>query len=217
MNRSLLSKTCVCLPGIAAAIMALLAGLTQAADDEASGAVWSRIIQHMDGTQTRSVREGSKNEIVEETFDANKVLIAKRLFILDKKDRVRKGIIFDGKENPVGSTDYGYTRDGRLYETRLFNRKGQLVQRIFEPGVLPNEPANARHRLACHYDPDHPNAAPRMEKTNERPILPIDKPMENFVPGMPIGAPSSPVAGTQPAKPAKPSGRRPGLLPQKKD
>ncbi len=158
------------------------------AETEKGGEAWSRIIRHYDGTRTHSEKQGNKDEIVEETFDEAGVLIAKRVFKVDSKGRLRHGYIYDGRGQPLGTTMYGYTYD-RISEQRVFDAKGRLVSRLFPPGALPLDkfPANQRHSVRFNYNPTDPKAAPKIESTNDKILTPVDKPMDNFVPGMPIG------------------------------
>jgi hypothetical protein len=196
--------------------------MTTASAQQAAGVgdAWSRIIRHFDGTQTRSVKEGDKNEIKEEKFDENNVLVAKRLFRLDSKGRLRNGIIMDAKDKVLGSTAYGYDQYDRINEERLYNAQGVPIQRKFPPGTLPNIPQNARHSIIFILDPKNPNGPGTMQQSDEPLIQPVNKAEDNFTPGLPGGnRPQSSGASNglpldnTPVPSA--SGRRPSLLKQK--
>ena len=161
-----------------------------AADAEQQGGeAWSRIIRHFDGTQTKSVKEGGKNQISEEKYDENHVLVAKRLFMLDARGRLRNGVIMDAKGKALGSTEYGYNKYDVINEERLFDAKGQLIQRKFPPGSL-GIPQNARHTIVYTIDPKNPKAAGTMRVTDDALIRPVTNPEDNFTPGIPLGKPA---------------------------
>ncbi len=190
------------------------------AEEESSGQAWSRIIRHFDGTQTKSVKEGTKNEISEEKYDENHVLLAKRLFLLDSQGRLRRGVIMDAKGTPLGSTEYGYDTQNRIKEERLFNRAGKPIQRKFPPGALPGVPENARHSLVFIIDPNNPNGTAKMLQTDEPMVTPVTNPEDAFEPGMPIGQQAPKSAGGLPNNtaplPTASAGRKPSLLKQKR-
>ena len=208
------------LAGVAGALLLSLAGSVRA-EEESSGQAWSRIIRHFDGTQTKSVKEGTKNEISEEKYDENHVLLAKRLFLLDSQGRLRRGVIMDARGTPLGSTEYGYDNQNRIKEERMFNRQGKPIQRKFPPGALPGVPENARHSLVFIIDPNNPNGKGKMLQTDEPMVTPVTNPEDAFEPGMPIGQQAPKIATGLPTNstpvPTAPSGRKPGLFKQKKN
>ena len=191
-----------------------------AQEEEPVGQAWSRIIRHYDGTQTKSVKEGDKNEITEEKYDENHVLLAKRLFLLDKGGHLRKGVIMDAKGNPLGTTEYGY-KDDRIVEERLYNKEGKPIQRKFPPGALPGVAANARHSVVFTIDPKNPNAVGTMTQTDVPMITPVSNPDDSFQLGVPIGQQINKGGGTglpnnTAPVPTKPTGRKPSFFrPQK--
>ncbi len=190
------------------------------AEEESSGQAWSRIIRHFDGTQTKSVKEGTKNEISEEKYDENHVLLAKRLFLLDSRGRLRRGVIMDAKSRPLGSTEYFYDSQNRPKEERLYNCNGDLIQRKFPPGALHGVPENARHSLVFIVDPKNPNGKAKMMQTDEPMIAPVTNPEDSFEPGMPIGQQPSKISTGLPTNsapvPTASAGRKPSLLKQKR-
>ena len=207
------------LTSAAGALLLSLTGSIQAGE-ESSGQAWSRIIRHFDGTQTKSVKEGTKNEISEEKYDENHVLLAKRLFLLDSQGRLRRGIIMDAKGTPLGSTEYGYDSQNRIKEERLYNRDGKPIQRKFPPGALPGVPEKARHSLVFIIDPNNPNGKTQMLQTDEPMVAPVTNPEDSFEPGMPIGQQPSKISTGLPTNsapvPMASAGRKPSLLKQKR-
>jgi hypothetical protein len=180
---------------------------------------YSRIYYHKDGTRTETRKDGDKKEIYEMTYNQNSVLKCKRIFVTDSKGRTRRGIIFDGKQNPLGTIEFGYDKNtDQLVEERQYNRKAQLVRRLFYPGAL-KEPQFANRFVAFNYDPDNPHAKPIQSREPVRPTRPVESNQEEFEPGIPIGR-SAPAANTAPAAAAAPAAsappRRISILPQRK-
>jgi hypothetical protein len=208
--------------GMMLAASGYFCGPLLAQDAGPTGDVWSRTILHLDGTRTDSKKDIEKNCITEETYEMvgeRSIMIAKRIFALDSKARLRWGQIFDGKGTSLGHVEYGYDKYDRINEQRVFDRKGRMISQLFPPGARPDIPANRTSTIRLNYNPETPAAAPSMEATSDKIIQPVEQPMDNFVPGMPIHAGKSPPkkdadAGGTSTK----SGRKPSpLLQQKKD
>jgi len=161
---------------------------------------YSRIYRHKDGTQTKTVKDGDKNEIHESTYRHN-ILICKRIFYCDTKGRTRQGVIYDGRLNPLGSILYGYDRNtDQLVEEQQYNKDGKLVRRLFYPGAL-KKPEYANRFVAFTFDPNDPKAHPVQEKAPARPTRPVQNDLDEFEPGIPLGtAPAvNPAADVKPA------------------
>ena len=185
---------------------------------------YSRIHHHRDGTRTESRKDGNKNEIHELTYNQHDVLSFRRVFMTDSKGRSRRGIIYDGKGNPLGSIEFGYdSKTDQLVEERQFNNQGKLIRRLFYPGSLKikDRPDLANRFVAFNYDPNNPKAAPVQESKEVRPTRPVESSQDEFEPGIPIGR-SAPAANTAPAvtTPANPAansaGKRRSFLPVRK-
>jgi hypothetical protein len=174
---------------------------------------YSRIHHHKDGTRTESRKHGNGNEIHELTYSKENILTYKRIFLTDSKGRTRRGYILDGKQNPLGSIEFGYdSTTDQLLEERLFNKEGKLIRRLFYPGAL-KDPRFAKRFVAFNYDPNNPNAKPVQSQENLRPTRPVESSQDEFEPGVPIGrgAPAAnqpaPAAPATPAAPASPTRR----------
>ncbi|HWB04897.1 MAG TPA: hypothetical protein VG796_17850 [Verrucomicrobiales bacterium] len=183
--------------------------------DPANVDAYSRIYRHKDGSRTESFKNGGKNEITEFTYNQNNILIVKRTFATDSKGRHRMGYIFDGKLNPLGSVQFGYdSQTDQLVEERQFNRKGQLIRRLFYPGTVKSIKGLENRFVALNYDPDNPNAAPVQSKEAVAPTKPVEQDLDDFEPGRLIGAsaPSpheaSSSSKTTAAAPATPAPRK---------
>ena len=194
-------------------ILPLLAAAAQAQTGKQAGA-YSRIFQHLDGTRTESFKHGNKNTIEELTYK-NNILHCIRVFTTDSKGRTRQGVIYDGKRNPLGSILFGYDfATDQLVEERQFNKKGQLIRKLFYPGAIKNRPEFARRFVAFTYDPDNPDAKPVQVREPVRPIRPVENNQEEFEPGIPINPGSS---GARPdAAPSAPTPAQPAATAARK-
>jgi hypothetical protein len=187
----------------------------QSQEEMEHGNVWSRIIKHFDGKLTKSFKDPDKNRVIEEKYDENLVLMQKRLFQYDSKERLRNGVIMDAKGNALASTKYGYDDYDRINEERMYNAKGDLIQRKFPPGTLAGVLANAKYSVSFTIDPKNPTALGQMKATFDPIIQPTNNEAESFTPGIPLGAPQSAGGGLPaPTQASAPVGRKP-FLPQK--
>lgn len=133
--------------------------------------VWSRILEHNDGTRTESKQDINTKSLEERTFKGQ-VLVKRRLFQLDDLGNPKAGLIFDGKKNLVARIQYYYDEYDELKEERLYNRKGKVIRRLvygLDKTGLKSKP------VAFTYDP---NAAPGSQPTRST---------EDFDPIMPLG------------------------------
>ena len=193
----------------------LLALLSAAAHAQSTKPVeaYGRVHYHKDGTRTESRKDGTKNEINELTYNKYEVLAYRRFFLTDSKGRSRRGVIYDGKGNPLGSIEFGYdpTTD-QLIEERQFNKEGKLIRRLFYPGSLKGADY-AKRFVAFNYDPNNPNAKPVQSKEQVRPTRPVEGRQDEFEPGIPLGR-GAPAAHSAPATaaPAPPGQAKPKPL-----
>ncbi len=118
--------------------------------------VWSRIVEHPDGTRTLSKQDIKTNTLEEATYTEGNVLVKRRLFQLDDLGNPRLAMLFDGKSNLLARTEYFYDEYGEIKEEVLFNTKGQLLRRLVY-GL--NAGIDERPR-AFTYDPNAPDKAP---------------------------------------------------------
>lgn len=179
--------------------------------------VWSRVIEHEDGTRTESKQDINTKVLEEITFDANKVRIKRRVFQLDDLARPRSGLLFDGQNNLLARTEYVYDEYDELKEERLFNTKGQVLRRLvygLAKDGIQSKP------VAFNYDPERPDAAPTRSTTNVDPVMPLDV-KRNPGSGIPIASgggtgipgaspPSAPQA--DPSPPAEGEKKKKGFL-----
>ncbi len=184
----------------------LLCGTAAAIGQSRPVEALARIYKHKDGTRTETKKDGDKNEIHEKTY-RNNVLIIKRIFYCDTKGRTRQGVVFDGRNNPLGTILYGYDPNtDQLVEERQYTKDAKLVRRLFYPGAL-KDPRYANRHVAFTYDPNDSRAQPKVETNNVRPTRPVESDQDEFEPGIPLGTAAPAV--TQPAASAAPAAGTP--------
>ncbi len=160
----------------------------------------SRIFVHRDGSRTESVKMGNSRDLKEFHYNVNKLLVSCRHFVTDSNGRIRKGIIFDGRTNPLGTVMYNFDKvTGKTIEERTFNTKGQLIMRLMYPGTLA-DPRLASRYVAFHYNPNDPNAKPVQDTRRAKPVRPVEENQESYGDDLPPALIEKPSA----IKPAKP-------------
>lgn len=148
---------------------------------------YGKVFYHNNGQRTETQKMGNSNEIREETYDKNDVLSAVRVFQVDTKGRLRNGVIYDGRKNPVGSTRYSFDpQTDQPIEEQLFNREGKLVRRLFYPGAL-KDPRYAKRTVAFSFDPNQPTDLGKVVEGKVKPIIPVTQNEDEFEPGLPTG------------------------------
>lgn len=169
---------------------------------------YARRYTHRDGTYTLTAKQGDKSLIVEETYNAKHIMKCKRVFQTDSQGRLRNGVVYDGKKNPLGSIWYGFDKKTDLVtQEQHYNKKGQLICWVFYPGALkdyPNiDPQLVRRGAALYYNPDDPKAKP-VQADAPAPVAPVQGEQGDFKPGVQIERPAQSVSGgvNQAAMPA---------------
>ncbi|HEY2573769.1 MAG TPA: hypothetical protein VGH65_06860, partial [Verrucomicrobiaceae bacterium] len=61
---------------------------------------------HTDGTRTDSVKDLFKHEMTETTYDARKIVIAKKKFLLGENGDPTQGTIYDGADNVIARVQF---------------------------------------------------------------------------------------------------------------
>lgn len=189
---------------------------------------YGRVFIHNDGKITETQKMGDSNSVRQDTYNKDHVLQEVRIFKVDSEARLRSGVIYDGKKNAIGSTKYVYDQSSnQLQVEELFNRKGQLVRRLFYPGAL-KDPRFAKRMVAFSYDPEKPAEQQQVKeiKGPVQPIVPVTKSGEDFEPGVAQGtaAPTPQEAAAAKARSGTPdvptagaAPKRASWLKQKKD
>jgi hypothetical protein len=182
---------------------------------------WARKIMHYDDSNenlegiTVAKKNPVEDTLEETTYNQHEIMITRRMFQMDSKGRIRNGLIFDGKKNLLGRTEYGFDKWDRIQQERLYTKKGKLVRALlyrYDTSGSPIKP------IAYTFDPSDPNSKKRVT-TDVEPILPASRNESDF-PGIKIKttetsnrAPTnnvgddgaSPAVGVPGSKPASPA------------
>jgi len=108
----------------------LLFATTAMAKDGKSFTQNARTVYHADGTYTESVQDVTVREQREVTYSTQKVVIAKKVYLLDPKGQPLQGNIYDGKDQLKARVQFLYDEFGRMSEERMFNLQGEVFQSI---------------------------------------------------------------------------------------
>ena len=175
--------------GLATAVFAL-APQSSGQIDLKSEDSWARKVMHFDedNKALEGITEARKNPIqntLEElTYDRRSILVTRRIFQMDSKGRIRNGLIFDGHNNLLGRTEYGFDKWDRIQQERLYTKKGKLVRALlyrYDASGNPTKP------IAYTFDPSDPTSKKRVA-TDVEPVLPQSRHEADF-PGIKITAP----------------------------
>ena len=148
---------------------------------------WARKIMHYDDSNQNleGITVAKKNPIEdtleEKTYNRHEIMITRRKFQMDRKGRIRNGLIFDGRNNLLGRTEYGFDKWDRIQQERLYTKKGKLVRALlyrYDANGNPTKP------IAYTFDPNNPTSKKRVT-TDVEPILPQAR-HETDYPGIPI-------------------------------
>lgn len=145
----------------------------------------ARTVYHQDGTRTDSLRDPSTRELTEVTYNANKVVISRRLYLMNERGQVTHGSIFDGAGNMVARAQVFFDEFGRTKEDRLVNLQGEVFQRTIHEYGPDGKPLKPK---VINLGVNAPNMKPAM----------IDFTQGNPAPG------SAAPAGTPPVAPPPP-------------
>ncbi|MES2706662.1 MAG: hypothetical protein V4726_08675 [Verrucomicrobiota bacterium] len=185
---------------------------------------YGRVFIHKDGSRTETQKMGDSSRVRQDTYNKDNVLTEVRIFKVDEEGRLKNGVIYDGRQNPVGSTRYFYDPySNQLLMEELYNKNGILVRKLYYPGAL-KDPKFAKRMVAFSFDPAKPNAKEVEIKGPVKPIVPVTQGGGEFEPGVAQGtaaptpqeaaaAKARSGASTIPAAPAAP--KRPSWLKQK--
>ncbi len=121
--------------------------------------VSGKTIIHPDGTKTESVNDPNTREMEQKTFDANGVLLLRRLYQLNEKSLPVMGNIYDGSGNLIARTQSYFDAFGRLKEERLSNLQGEVFQQVVHDY---DEKGKAKKPKVINYRVSSPTMRPAM-------------------------------------------------------
>ena len=90
---------------------------------------FSKKVLHTDNTTTESWSDVDRGELRESTFDSRGVLMSKRVVLLNEQGQPVQGIIYNGRDQMVGSVQFAYDDLGRMKEEISLNAQGQIFRR----------------------------------------------------------------------------------------
>ena len=90
----------------------------------------ARTVYHADESYTESVQDVTVREQREVTYSPQKVVIAKKVYLLDDKGQPLQGNVYDGKGVLKARVQFNYDDFGRLSDERMYNLQGQVFQAI---------------------------------------------------------------------------------------
>ncbi|WP_395749725.1 hypothetical protein [Prosthecobacter sp.] len=85
---------------------------------------------HKDNSHSETILDKTTNELIESTYNANNVLVAKKHYLLNERGLPTQGHIYDGRGNLVARSQVYFDDFGRAKEMRSFNLNGQCYQQI---------------------------------------------------------------------------------------
>lgn len=119
--------------------------------------VASTSTQHADGTQTDTVKDMFKHEMTETTYNARRVVIAKKKFLLGENGDPTQGTIYDGADNVIARVQF-FTDDlGRVTEERCTNNQNEIFQRVIHQYDASGKPLQPQ---VFNYSVKAPNMRP---------------------------------------------------------
>ena len=146
---------------ICCAFFAILLTLTaqENALAQSGNIVVGKTIMHPDGTKTESVSDPNTGEMEQKTFDANGVLLLRRLYRLNEKSLPVMGNIYDGSDNLIARTQSYFDAFGRMQEERLSNLQGEVFQQVIHEY---DEKGKAKKPKVINYRVTSPTMRPAM-------------------------------------------------------
>jgi hypothetical protein len=90
----------------------------------------ARTAYHTDGTYTESIQDPFTREQRETTYNAQKVKIAERVYLLNERGVPVQGNVYDGRGQLKARVQVLFDAFGRTSEQRMMNLQGEVYQRI---------------------------------------------------------------------------------------
>jgi len=119
-----------------------------------SSKVHGKATLHEDGTRTESVKDTTKREMSDTTYDARGVAVCKKTFLLNENGDAIQGVIYDGAGNLIARVQFFFDDLGRVVEERCVNTQNQIFRRVirmYDPAGKPLPPK------AFDYEVNAPN------------------------------------------------------------
>lgn len=165
----------------------------------AAGMISARTVYHADGTRTESVKDPVTREMTEVTYNANNVVVLRKIYLLNERGQVSQGNLYDGAGNLQARSQVFFDEFGRVKEERLVNLQGEVFQRTlheYRPDGKPKPPK------VINYNVKAPTMKPatidftKIAPPPQSPVASSGQPAAAY----PSGSAASPPTGT-PAQP----------------
>lgn len=140
------------------AIFFLMAAKSALAQGD-TNVVRGKTIIHNDGTRTESISDPNTRQLEQRTFDANEVLILRRLYQLNERSLPVMGNIYDGAGNLQARSQSFFDAFGRLQEERVSNLQGEVFQQILHEYDTKGE---AKQPKVINYKVNSPTMRPAL-------------------------------------------------------
>ena len=143
-------------PALALCLL-LAAALTARGQAPNSTKVSATTTLHADGTRTDSVKDLFKHELTETTYDARRIVIAKKKFLLGDNGDPTQGTIYDGADNVIARVQFFFDDLGRVIEERCTNTQNEIFQRVIRQYDVTGKPLRPQ---VFNYPVKAPNMRP---------------------------------------------------------
>lgn len=161
----------------------------------------ARTVYHANGTYTESVQDLAMREQSEWTYSEQKVLIARKKYLLNEQGLPLQGNIYDGKDELKARAQFLYDEFGRLAEQRMYNLLGEVYQTIKFPFDANGKALPPKSQTFNVRTPDmkagvidftqQPQAPNRLDRTQGG-VATQPMPTQGNVPYLPATGPASP-------------------------
>ncbi|MES2706661.1 MAG: hypothetical protein V4726_08670 [Verrucomicrobiota bacterium] len=140
------------------------------------------VFGHSNGWRTETRKTEDSSRVRQDTYNKDNVLAEVRIFKVDGEGRLKNGVIYDGRQNPVGSTRYSYDpHSNQLLMEELYNKNGILARKLYYPGAL-KDPEFAKRMVAFSFDPQKRNPREVEIEGPVQPIVPVSGNGGEFIP-----------------------------------
>lgn len=153
----------------------------------------ARTVYHADGTRTESVKDPVTRELTEITYNANNVVVMRKIYLLNERGQVSQGNLYDGAGNLQARSQVFFDEFNRVKEERLVNLQGEVFQRTiheYRPDGKPKPPKVINYNVKA---PTMKPATIDFTKMTPPPNLQVP---QSAQPGSGASAAATPSAGT---------------------
>lgn len=118
------------LRSLALSVLVLTSATASNGQQVNASTVSAKAILHTDGTRTESVKDVTKREMKDTTYDTRGVVIATKIYLLNDNGDPIQGVIRDGADNLIARVQFYFDDLGRLIEERCVNTQNEIFRRV---------------------------------------------------------------------------------------